>query len=191
MQLRTYVNKDIITVYFGWILWNFLDKFFLTSLSECFCSFKAFTRFFLRFDTEQYYKKSRKSHLKITVMGFFFSKLQVVTELKKGLHHSFFRVNILWNFSDQLYCKTSQVEYYSSFQAFMRFDQCSERSHSIYLSKFGQFPMHSSATAIIIRLTKQLKIPYMQSVGAVIWNSSPEKESRNIAFSQKPLSLVW
>ena len=124
-------------------------------------------------------------------MGFFFSKLQVVTELKKGLHHSFFRVNILWNFSDQLYCKTSQVEYYSSFQAFMRFDQCSERSHSIYLSKFGQLPMHSSATAIIIRLTKQLKIPYMQSVGAVIWNSSPEKESRNIAFSRKPLSLVW
>ena len=114
-------------------------------------------------------------------MGFFLSKLLVVTELKKGLHHSFFRVNVLWNFSDQLYCKTSQVEYYCSFQAFMRFYRCSERSHSIYLSKFGQLPLHSSATAIIIRLTKQLKIPYMQSVGAVLWNSIPEKESRNIS----------
>ena len=37
----------------------------------------------------------------------------------------------------------------------MRFQQCSERSHSIYLSKFGQLPLHSSATAIIIRLTNK------------------------------------
>ena len=112
---------------------------------------------------------------------------------KKGLHHSFCRVNVLWNFSDKLYCKTSPGEYYCSFQAFMRFYLCSERSHIIYLSKFGQLPLHSSATTIIIRLTKQLKIPYMQSVGAVLWNSSPKKKSEHITFSRKPLcwSLVW
>ena len=105
----------------------------------------------------------------------------------------FVTVSFEWNFSDQLYCKTSPVEYYCSFQAFMRFYQCSERSHSIHLSKFGQLSLHSSATTTIIRLIKQLKIPHMQLLGPILWNSSPEKKSEYITFSRKPLcwTLVW
>ena len=126
-------------------------------------------------------------------MGFFFSKVAGCDSTDKGLHLSFFQVNVLWNFSDQLYCETFPREYYCSFRASVRFYHCSERSNSIYLSKFGQLPLHRSATTIIIWLTKQIKIPYIQSLRAVLWNRSLEKKSEHITFSWKPLwwSLVW
>ena len=58
-------------------------------------------------------------------------------------------------------------------QVVTRFYLCSERISSIYPSKFGQLPLHSSTTTIIIWLTKQISCPEKQV-------SCPE-ENRNIA----------
>ena len=110
-----------------------------------------------------YSGKSFKSHREITVMEFFFSKVAGCYLTKKGLHHSFFRLNFVKFFR---LSKLSLDEYFCSFYAFVRFYQCFERSHSISLSKFWQFSFHSSITTIIIWLTKQ--IPYMQLFRAVL-----------------------
>ena len=62
---------------FFWLNFMKLSRsvFFLNIFGRMLLSFTVFTRFYERFDTEYYCKKSCKSHLKKTVMGFFFSKV--------------------------------------------------------------------------------------------------------------------
>ena len=98
-------RKDFITVSFGWIFGTFQIR------NQRFQFFLFLYQFS---NAEQYSQKSfqesweNKCHV-------FLVKLQVLRLLKKRLHNSFLWVNILWNFSDQLFSKTASGESFCYF----------------------------------------------------------------------------
>ena len=71
--------------------------------------------------------------------------------------------------------RTTTSKYFWSFETFMRFSQCSQKSWSISPITMRQLPLRSSAKTVIIWHSKQIKTLYNQWFRPVLWNSLSEK----------------
>ena len=90
-------------------------------------------------------------------MDFFFSKVAGYNLNKKGLHQGTF-IWILLNFSKQFFTRVTFAEKFCFFQAF-KFYQCFQHAYSFSAVTLRHLPWCSPIKAIIIWLTKQIKIP--------------------------------
>ena len=73
--------------------------------------------------------------------------------------------------------RTTTSKYFWSFETFMTFSQCSQKSWSISPITMRQLPLRSSAKTVIIWHSNQIKTLYNQWFRPVLWNSLSEKKN--------------
>ena len=130
---------------------------------------------------------------KITVMDIFCSNVACCDLNKKGLHHSFFWLNFVKFFRSCFYWNVLPWTNNSvPFRSLWDFNGVLKSTHS--WSKIWQLPLHISTT-IIILLTKQIQIPYMQLLEVVLWNSCPQqncnKFQQTVAYQEQDEVKIW
>lgn len=106
-------------------------------------------------------------------MRLFFSKVAGYDLTKKGFHHNLFWLNFV-NFSDQLFLKHVRANTSVPFRGLSDFT-------SKEVVVFLRVHFDSFTTTVIIWLTKQIQVNYMQPLKAVLLNSRPPKKSEHIS----------